>query len=69
MFSKIEIIEKMLYGGPYYISSCNKLFNRDLFENIENPLEKHYEDIGTLFIKYMINQIKLYVAKRLYITI
>lgn len=47
-----EIIEKMLYGRSYYISSCGKMFKKQLFKNIRFPKGRLYEDVGTIFKLY-----------------
>ena len=52
VLNNIEVLEEMLYGDAYYISACGKLFKKELFENVEFPLNKVYEDVGTMYKLY-----------------
>ena len=40
-----KAIEEMLYSDFYYISACSKLYKKELFENVEFPKGKMFEDV------------------------
>ena len=42
-------VERMLYHDVIDTSVCMKLYHRSLFEGIEYPLGKQFEDIGTTY--------------------
>lgn len=44
-----KAIEEMLYSDFYYISACSKLYKKELFENVEFPKGKMFEDVGTTY--------------------
>lgn len=44
-----EAIYELLIDRKIQSFSCNKLFERELFDGIEFPVGKHYEDIGTTY--------------------
>lgn len=49
VYKKIEALEKMFLKNDIGMIFCNKLFKKDLFENIEFPLYKNFEDINTMY--------------------
>ena len=44
-----KAIDEMLYSDFYYISACSKLYKKELFENVEFPKGKMFEDVGTTY--------------------
>lgn len=48
-YNKIEILREILLDNKIQSYAWNKLYKRELFDNIEYPLGKKYEDIGTTF--------------------
>lgn len=48
-YDKIEILKEILLDKEIQSYAWNKLYKRELFENIEYPVGKKYEDIGTTF--------------------
>lgn len=48
VFSNIEAIKTMFLGSVFGVSSCAKLFKKNLFDNISFPLGYLYEDQLTL---------------------
>lgn len=52
VLDSLTVLNRMLYSDSYYISSCGKLFNKNLFKEIRFPVGKNYEDVGTIYKLY-----------------
>lgn len=48
-YNKIQILNEILLDKNIQSYAWNKLYKRDLFNNIKYPIGKKYEDIGTTF--------------------
>lgn len=44
-----EALENILYQRDFDASACGKLYRRELFEGVEYPLGRIFEDIGTTY--------------------
>ena len=71
LVNKKEALKKMLLVDGIDTSSCDKLFKTTLFENIQFPKNKYYEDLGTIYKVinrtnriYHIGQAKYHYIKR-----
>ena len=51
-FSKIEAIKELLIDTRIQSYAWNKLFKKSLFENIEFPTNKNFEDIATTLLLF-----------------
>lgn len=49
IYNKLEILKEILLDKKIQSYAWNKLYKRELFEDIEYPIGKKYEDIGTTF--------------------
>lgn len=49
IYNTKEALESMLYDSYITNMGCNKLYKKDLFNNIEFPIGKLYEDLGTTY--------------------
>lgn len=49
IYSKIDILKEILLDKKIQSYAWNKLYKKELFKNIEYPVGKKYEDIGTTF--------------------
>ena len=49
IYSKLEILKEILLDKKIQSYAWNKLYKKELFKNIEYPVGKKYEDIGTTF--------------------
>lgn len=49
IYSKIDILKEILLDKKIQSYAWNKLYKKALFKNIEYPVGKKYEDIGTTF--------------------
>lgn len=49
IYNKIEILKEILIDKNVQSYAWNKLYKKDLFDNITYPVGKKYEDIGTTF--------------------
>ena len=48
-YNKIEILKEILLDRDVQSYAWNKLYKKELFKNVEYPVGKKYEDIGTTF--------------------
>lgn len=48
-YNRIEILKEILLDNNIQSYAWNKLYNKDLFDEIKYPVGKKYEDIGTTF--------------------
>lgn len=48
-YKKLEAIKHLLLEDSFTVSACAKLYKRELFDNIEFPKGKLYEDNGTMY--------------------
>lgn len=66
-YTNYEAVSYLLYDDYYKCFAWNKLYKKNLFEDINYPEGKWYEDISTTY-KLMIKSSKItYVRKRLYV--
>ena len=49
IYSKLEILKEILLDKKIQSYAWNKLYKKELFKDIEYPVGKKYEDIGTTF--------------------
>lgn len=49
IYNKLEILKEILLDKKIQSYAWNKLYKRELFKDIEYPVGKKYEDIGTTF--------------------
>ncbi|MBQ7789924.1 MAG: glycosyltransferase family 2 protein [Bacilli bacterium] len=49
VLSKDEFFIELMHENKITNHVCNKLFKKELFNNIEFPIKRKYEDIGTLY--------------------
>lgn len=54
--NNIEALSKMLIGDDIDNSACDKLFKRELFENIRFPIGRYYEDIATVYKTFIVSK-------------
>lgn len=52
VYSKMEMLEHMLYGGHNLISAWCKLYDIKLFKKIRYPKGHIYEDVATTYLLY-----------------
>ncbi len=48
-YNKLEILKEILLDNKIQSYAWNKIYKRELFDGIEYPLGRKYEDIGTTF--------------------
>lgn len=49
-YNKIDAIKELLYGKRIFDYAVNKLYRKEVFENIKYPEGKKMEDLGTTFL-------------------
>lgn len=71
VLTKIEAIKELLIDTKIQSYAWNKLFRRELFEGIEFPINKNYEDIATTLLLFekankvtLLEDPKYYYARR-----
>lgn len=62
-FNKIEALKGVLLDKDIQSYAWNKLYKRELFENIKYPIGKKYEDIGTTFYLFEKSNKIAYIEK------
>ena len=51
-YSRMEMLEYILYGGHNLISACGKLYDISLFNSVRYPKGCLYEDVYTTYLLY-----------------
>lgn len=49
LMSSSEALERMCYNDGFYVTAWDKLYKRELFDDIRFPVGKLYEDTGTIY--------------------
>lgn len=66
VMSSDEALKELMIDKKVRNFACNKLFDIELFSNIEFPAGKRFEDIGTTFKLFLKVENLVYVDMRLY---
>ena len=59
IYNKNEAIVNLMYPQFYQFYAPNKIFKKELFQNVEFPIGKHFEDIITIY-KVFLKSEKVY---------
>lgn len=62
-YNKIEALKEILLDNEIQSYAWNKLYKRELFENVKYPVGKKYEDIGTTFYLFEKSNRIQYIGK------
>ena len=49
VYDKMQILKEIILDKKIQSYACNKLYKKELFQNLAYPVGKKYEDIGTTF--------------------
>lgn len=49
VYDKVDAMEELLYLHGFSNSASAKLYKKNLFKEIQFPIDKHYEDLGTVY--------------------
>ncbi len=71
LFTKIEAMKELLTDRKIKSYACNKLFKKELFQNVKYPISKNFEDIATTLLLFeqsnkvvLLQQPKYYYQRR-----
>lgn len=66
VYDKEEALKNMYLKNDIGMIFCNKLFKKELFDNVEFPAGKHFEDINTIYKVFDHSKVIVYSPNCLY---